>query len=126
MDRDSWAAAVAGLSGGENVALVNNGDPKMAYYIAKLADEPWFAVPAQGLRCEGLFGDDGEPLTFLPGERLLCGYLYSLRNRRERNYELHDETYARTVAKRERSAMHHGWPLVYFRSDMVLHMFFHV
>ena len=79
MDRDAWATAVAGLSGGENVAIVNNGDPNSAYYIVKLDADPWYVVPEDGLRCDDVFGDDGEPLNFLPGERVLRGYFYSLR-----------------------------------------------
>ena len=49
-----------------------------------------------------------------------------VRNRRDRNYELHDQNYATTVAGRQRRDMHDGWPVVYFRSEMVLHMSFHM
>ena len=114
--------------GQNNVAIHNYGDPQIEYYIVILDEtEPWLTVQ-NAFECDGLFDPDGNALQFVPGQRVLKGYLYSLRNRKERKYELHDAEYATSAAgsRFDRSRMWAGWPVVYFPPDYLLHVKFHM
>ena len=64
----------------------------------------------------------------MPGQRVLKGYLYSLRNKRERKYERHDAAFAASAAdsRFDTSRMHTGWPVVYFPPEYLLHTKFHM
>ena len=60
------------ITGGENVAIRNFMDPDCDYYIVQLDADPWMTVPAGGtLISHGLWGDDGENLSFGGGTRVL-------------------------------------------------------
>lgn len=106
--------------------ITNHGDPKMEFYVLKLTDDPWSTAEAD-FTIESVFGEDGEPLKFQAGGRVLSGYFYSLRRGADR-YELHDAAYAArcSAATRSRRTEYAGWPLVHFKPDMVLHVDFHM
>ena len=77
--------------------------------------------------CDGIFDKDGKPLEFVPGQRILKGYLYSLRNKKERKYERHDEAFAASAPpSRFAQPPHTGWPVVYFPPAFLLHVKFHM
>ena len=59
--------------------------------------------------------------------RVLKGYLYSLRNKKQLKYELHDPAFAADHPGRiERGALWPDWPVVYFPIEMLLHTKFHL
>ena len=122
-----WREPAEALEGNDNVAIQNHGDPKIDYYVAILdADEPWLTVRTP-FSCDGIFDSDGKPLEFVPGQRILKGYLYSLRNRKERKYERHDKAFAASAAaSRFKEPPHTGWPVVYFPPEMIMHTKFHM
>ena len=116
------------------------------------ADEPWHVVTAgevrattlqqprgalflprvcsislsQTLVCEGLYDADGEFLEFPEGTRMLHGFLYSLRNKKERKYELLDVSFASQLKRLDKSRLWPGSPHVYFPIEMLLHVHFHL
>ena len=116
----SETQGLAPLVGGANVMFVNHGDPKMEYYVAKLAPDPWLTLDADRVTAS-CFDERGEPLRLRAGERVLRGYFYSLRCPFDRLYELHDPAYASTVSAAARKPMYAGWPEVLFRESMILH-----
>ena len=80
-----------------NVAIRNHGAPQNIFYLVQLADVIWLTVPEGApLVCKGLYNAAREHLVMLPGARVLCGYLWSLRNKREHKFELQDDVFART------------------------------
>jgi hypothetical protein len=55
------------------------------------------------------------------------GHLYSLRNKKQLKYELHDPAYAAERAARiDRGALWPDWPIVHFPVEMLLHVKFHL
>ena len=116
----SETQGLAALVGGANVMFVNHGDPKMEYYVAKLAPDPWLTLDADRVTAS-CFDERGEPLRLRAGERVLRGYFYSLRCPFDRLYELHDPAYASTVSAAARKPKYAGWPEVLFRESMILH-----
>ena len=79
------------------------------------------------LECEGLYDKDGSTLKFSEGTCVLKGYLYSLRNKKELKYELHDPSFAADrPARIDRGSLWPDWPVVYFPPDMLLHVKFHL
>ena len=74
------------------------------------------------MKCQGPYDKDGEFLEFTEGTRVLHGFLYSLRNKKERKYELWDPAFA--AAKPNRlgdDRLWLGFPHVYFPVEMLLH-----
>ena len=107
-----------------NVAIRNHGAPQNIFYLVQLADVIWLTVPEGApLVCKGLYNAAREHLVMLPGARVLCGYLWSLRNKREHKFELQDDVFARTGRI---DAPFDGFPDVYFPASMLLHADLHL
>ena len=47
-------------------------------------------------------------------------------DRRERKYEQHDDSYAHDANAATRRDQFSGWPLVFFRPEMIAHLAFHM
>ncbi len=113
----------------DNVAIYYHYSDDHDYYVVQLHHEdPWYTVPkGETLKCEGLYDKEGEFLEFAEGARVLRGHLYSLRNKKEKKYELHDAHFAEERPGRiNRAALWPGWPVVYFPIEMLIHAKFHM
>jgi hypothetical protein len=143
-----------GLEGKDNVAIEYNHSDDLAYYLVQLAENPWHVVPkgevrvsttqlhrgalfsllallllflTQTLKCEGLYDKAGAFLELPEGSRVLHGFLYSLRNKKDRKYELWDVAFAGRNPKRlEACRLWTDFPHVYFPVEMLLHVKFHL
>ena len=79
------------------------------------------------MHCQGLYDKDGEFLEFPGGTRVLHGFLYSLRNKKERKYELWDLAFAADKPNRlDADLLWPDFPHVYFPVEMLLHVKFHL
>jgi hypothetical protein len=57
---------------------------------------------------------------------VLHGFLYSLRNKKERKYELLDVAFASQLKRLDKGRLWPGFPHVYFSIEMLLHAQFHL
>jgi hypothetical protein len=57
---------------------------------------------------------------------VLHGFLYSLRNKKERKYELMDVAFASQLKRLDKGRLWPGFPHVYFSIEMLLHVQFHL
>jgi hypothetical protein len=124
-DCASWTSAIDGLSGGDDIAIMNYSNPAIEYFLLKLAADPWHTVGPRGLVCTAIKDAAGASMTFCAGERVLKGYFYSRRSLGHRLYDLQDATYASKGAPLKEQPWP-DWPLVYFSVDLVLYFNFHM